>query len=143
MNDSVKDFVDNARKAFEPVGKLGPLGTTMFQKTVNLQVEIATDVLNYATNQLEAVSDFESPQQYLDTQRELVSEYTGRAQTHAKAYLATLAEAREAFAGWTEEVTAAAKPVKPAAKKSARPAARTSAKRPAPRKKAAPRSKAA
>lgn len=131
MNDSVKDFMENAQQAFEPVGKLRELGSTMFERTVDLQLQIATDVLNYTTNQLEAVSDFEDPKQYLNTQRELVSEYTKRARAHAGAYLETLAEAREAFTGWSEEVTAAA--TKAAAP--ARPAA--ARKTAAPRKKAA------
>ena len=125
MNDSVKDFMENAQKAFEPVGRLREFGTEMFERTVDLQLQIATDVLNYTTSQLEAVSDFEDPKQYLDTQRELVSEYTKRARAHAGAYLETLAEAREAFAGWSEEVAAAATktaaPAKPAARKPAAP----------------------
>jgi hypothetical protein len=125
MNDMVNDFMVNARKAFEPAGKFGDLGTALFEKTVDLQVQIATDMLNFTTNQLEAVSAFESPTQYLEAQRKLATEYTGRAQARAKAYLETLTEAQKAFTGWTEETTAAAAAVV------------TPAKPKAPRKKAA------
>ena len=108
MMDNVTDFMANARKAFEPVGKLGDLGTSLFEKTVDLNVQIATDMLNLTTNQLEAISAFESPQQYIETQRKLATEYTGRAQARAKAYVEALQDTGKAFAGWTEEATAAA-----------------------------------
>ena len=119
MMDNVNDFMANARKAFEPVGKLGDLGSSFFEKTVDLNVQIATDMLNYTTNQLEAISAFESPTQYFATQQKLATEYTGRAQARAKAYVETLQEAGKAFTGWTEEATAAATeavtPIKPKA----------------------------
>ena len=119
MMDNVNDFMANARKAFEPVGKLGDLGSSFIEKTVDLNVQFATDMLNYTTNQLEAISSFESPTQYFAIQQKLATEYTGRAQARAKAYVETLQEAGKAFTGWTEEATAAATeavtPMKPKA----------------------------
>jgi hypothetical protein len=124
MFENVNDMMVNARKAFEPVGKLGDLGSSLFEKTVDINVQIATDMLNYTTNQLEAISSFESPAQYLEAQRKLAGEYTERAQGYAQAYIETLQEAGKAFTGWTEEATAAATeavaPPKPKAKTSAR-----------------------
>ena len=108
MFENVNDMMVNARKAFEPVGKLGDLGSTLFEKTVDLNVHIATDMLNYTTNQFEAISAFESPAQYLETQRRLASKYTELAQARAREYIETLQEAGKAFSGWTEEATAAA-----------------------------------
>ena len=90
MMDNVNDFMANARKAFEPVGKLGDMGSSLFEKTVDLNVQIATDMLNYTTNQLEAIAAFESPTQYIETQQKLASEYSERAQSRAKAYYVTL-----------------------------------------------------
>lgn len=119
MMENINDFMANARKAFEPVGKLSDVSSSLIEKTVDINVQIATDMLNYTTNQLEAISSFESPQQYFDTQRKLAGEYTERAQGRAKAYYETLQEAGKAFTGWTEEATAAATatltPVKPKA----------------------------
>ena len=126
MFENVNDLMVNTRKAFEPVGKLGDLGSSLFEKTVDLNVHTARDMLNYTTNQLEAISSFESPAQYFDVQRKLAGEYSERAQARAKAYIETLQEAGKAFTGWTEEATAAA----------------TEAVAP-PKRKAAPRKKAA
>jgi hypothetical protein len=124
MFENVNDIMVNARKAFEPVGKLGDLGSSLFEKTVDINVQIATDMLNYTTNQLEAISAFESPAQYFEAQRKLAGEYTERAQGYAQAYLETLQEAGKAFTGWTEEATAAATeavaPPKPKARTGAR-----------------------
>ena len=108
MMENMNDFMANARKAFEPVGKLGDVSTELFEKTVDINVQIATDMLNYTTSQLEVISSFESPQQYFDAQRKLAGEYTERAQSRAKAYYETLQEAGKAFTGWSEEARAAA-----------------------------------
>ncbi len=108
MMDNVNDLMANARKAFEPVGKLGDLGSSFFEKTVDLNVQVATDMLNFTTNQLEAISAYESPTQYFEAQKKLATEYTGRAQARAQAYFEAMQEAGKAFTGWTEEAAAAA-----------------------------------
>jgi hypothetical protein len=121
MLENVNDFMVNARKAFEPVGKLGDLGSSIFEKTVDLNVQVATDMLNFTTNQLEAIAAFESPTQYFETQQKLAGEYTERAQARAHAYFEVLQDAGKALTGWTEEATAAAtEVVTPAKPKAAR-----------------------
>ena len=121
MLENVNDFMVNARKAFEPVGKLGDLGSSFFEKTVDLNVQIATDMLNYTTNQLEAIASFESPTQYFETQQKLAGEYTERAQARAQAYFEVIQDAGKALTGWTEEATVAAtEAVTPAKPKAAR-----------------------
>ena len=124
------DFIGNTRKAFEPFGQLGELGAETFEKAVEMQVELLSDLMDLAADQLKAAGEADDVNGYVQEQTRLAKEYTGRAQKRLQTLIETATEVQTAYGEWArggfeqardgiEQAIAQSQPAKPAKKKAA------------------------
>ncbi len=118
MTNEIFDFFEKGQKALEPYGQLSELGMEAVEKFVNLEADIASDFIDLTVEQLRALGTAEDVAGYTQEQGRLFSEYTGRAQKRAAAWLETVTDVQKAFFNVAkngyEEAAAAAKAVAPA-----------------------------
>lgn len=128
MTTETFDFFDSSKKVFGPANELGEIGLEAFQKTIQLQLELAGDAMELITDELAVFGEAEGPADFAKAQGKLATTYAGRAQermqslveTYAAAQQSMLKVAREGFSGVLEVATPKATPkARPAARKKA------------------------
>ena len=124
------DFIGQTKKAFAPLGEFGELGAETFEKAVELQVELLSDLMDLTADQFKAAGEAEDVNGYIQEQTRLAKEYTGRAQKRVQAMIETATQIQGAYSDWArggfeqarngfEQAIAQAQPAKPATKKKA------------------------
>jgi len=119
MTNEIFDFFEKGQKALEPYGQLSELGMEAVEKFVNLEADIASDFIDLTVDQLRVLGTAEDVAGYTQEQGRLFSEYAGRAQKRAAAWLETVTDVQKAMfnvakSGYEEAAAAAAKVAEPA-----------------------------
>ena len=118
MSTQTFDFFETSRKAFGPVTEISEIAMDAFQKTVELQLEIAGDAMELITDELAVFGEAEGPTDYFKAQGKLATTYAARAQQRMQALVGTCSEVQQtmldvARKGFSEAVATATPAAKP------------------------------
>ena len=122
MTMETYDFFESSKKVFGPANEIGEVALEAFQKTIQLQLEVAGDAMELITDELAVFGEAEGPTDYFKAQGKLATAYAGRAQKRIANLMETYTAAQQTMLeiarnGFTEVVEVAApKPKKPAAR---------------------------
>ena len=124
MTNDIFEIFEKGQKALQPYGKLSEVGMEAVENFVKLEADIASDLIDLTVDQLRAFGTAEDVAGYTQAQGRLFTEYTGRAQERAAAWLETVTGVQQAMftaarTGY-EEAAAVAKSAAPAPKKAPR-----------------------
>lgn len=126
MTNEIFDFFEKGQKVLEPYSVLSEAGMEAVEKFVKLEADIASDFIDLTVDELRAFGTAEDVAGYTKEQGRLFTEYSGRAQERATAWLETMTDFQKSFFavaknGYEEAVAAArtAAPAKKATRKKA------------------------
>lgn len=124
MTTDTFDFFESSKKVFAPVNELGEIGLNAFQKTIQLQLELAGDAMELITDELEVFGEAEGPADFARAQGKLATAYAGRAQQRVQGLVETYTAAQQSMlkaarVGFTDAFEVATPKAKPAARKKA------------------------
>ena len=122
MTNQTYDFFETSKKVFGPANELGEVALDAFQKTIQMQLEVAGDAMELITDELAVFGEAEGPTDFFKAQGKLATAYAGRGQkritdlveTYTAAQQTMLEIARNGFTGVVD--VAAPKAKKPAAR---------------------------
>ncbi len=122
MSKQTFDFFETSQKAFGPVTEISEIALDAFQKTVELQLEIAGDAMEMITDELAVLGEAEGPTDYFKAQGKLATTYAARAQQRMQALMGTYSEIQQnmlnvARNGFNEAVATTAPAAKPTARR--------------------------
>jgi hypothetical protein len=127
MTNEMFEIFEKGQKVLEPYGKLNEVSMEAIENFVKLEADIASDLIDLTVDQLRAFGTAEDVAGYTKEQGRLFTEYAGRAQERAAAWLETVTGVQKAVftvaKNGYEEATAAAKAAAPAAKATRKKAA--------------------
>ena len=89
MTNDIFEIFEKGQKAMQPYGKLSEVGMEAVENFVKLEADIASDLIDLTVDQLRAFGTAEDVAGYTQAQGRLFTEYTGRAQERAAAWLET------------------------------------------------------
>ncbi|MGB5621705.1 MAG: phasin family protein [Gammaproteobacteria bacterium] len=124
MTTETFDFFETSKKVFGPANELGEIGLEAFQKTIQLQLELAGDAMELITDELAVFGEAEGPTDFAKAQGKLATAYAGRAQKRVQSLVETYAAAQQSMLnvariGFTDALDVAKPKAKPAARKKA------------------------
>jgi len=122
MNKQTFDFFETSKKAFGPVTGISEIALDGFQKTVELQLEIAGDAMELITDELTVFGEAEGPTDYFKAQGKLATTYAARAQQRMQTLVGTCSEMQQSMldiarTGFTDALATATPAAKPAARR--------------------------
>ena len=124
MTNEIFDFFEKGQKALEPYSVLSEAGMEAIVKFVELEADIASDLIDLTVDELRVLGSAEDVAGYTKEQGRLFTEYSGRAQERAAAWLETMTELQKSFFAVAkngyEDALKAAKAAAPAAKAATR-----------------------
>ena len=124
MTTETFDFFESSKKVFGPANELGEIGLEAFQKTIQLQLELAGDAMELMTDELAVFGEAEGPADFAKAQGKLATAYAGRAQKRVQSLVETYSAAQQSMlkiarVGFTEAFDVATPKAKPATRKKA------------------------
>jgi phasin family protein len=115
-NQPFDEWMKLSKRAVEPMMKLNEITVGAMERVARQQLDVARDYLDLGTRQAQILGSTQNPEQLLNEQGRLVSEFGERLISRAQEFVKIASETQESVASWAQQASSEATKAAPAKK---------------------------
>lgn len=107
-NQAFDDWMELSKSAVEPMMRLNEITVQAMERVARQQLDVARDYLDLGSRQANILSSSRTPEELLNEQGQLVSEFGDKLISRAQEFANIATETQKAVSSWAEEAASRA-----------------------------------